>query len=67
MHRSTASLFDYFVGAGKHGWRLGEAERLRSLEVDHQLQFGGLFNALKRKIGLKTKIGIFWSAITPFA
>ena len=28
-------LFDHFVGAGKHGRRHGEAERLGGLEVEH--------------------------------
>ena len=34
------SLFDHLVGAGEHGWRDGEAERLRGLEIDHQFVLG---------------------------
>src|SRR6516165_7968889 len=39
-----AHLFDHLVGADeKRGWDR-ESERLGSLEVDNQLEFGGLFD-----------------------
>ena len=37
--QQIAPLFDHFVGAGEHRWRHVEAERLRSLEVDHGFVF----------------------------
>src|SRR4051812_24893925 len=40
--------FDDLVGAGEERLRHGEAERLRGLEVDYQLEFGRL---LDRQIG----------------
>src|ERR1700692_955288 len=36
---SRARLFDHLVGGYKKGLRHPEAERLRGLEVDHQLEF----------------------------
>src|SRR5690348_1576427 len=42
------SSLDHFVGTGEERLRHGEAERRRSLEVDHQLEFGRL---LDRQIG----------------
>ena len=41
-------LFDHFVGAGKHGRRHGEAERLGGLEVEHHFV---LVRCLHRQIG----------------
>src|SRR6516162_11689654 len=43
-----ARLFDEFIGTGKQrGWHF-QAERLRSLEVDHQLVLG---RRLHRQVG----------------
>jgi len=48
MHCSTpAFLFDHLVGASEHARWHFDAERLGSLEVDHQLVLGWL---LDRKI-----------------
>ena len=38
------SLFDQLVCDGEHARRNGEAERLGGLEVDHELEFGGLYD-----------------------
>jgi hypothetical protein len=46
--QQTASLFDHLVGAGKQRRWHGEAERLRSLEIDDELKSGG---KLYRQIG----------------
>jgi len=35
--QQTAQLFDHLVGTSKERQRYGDAERLGSLEVDHQL------------------------------
>src|SRR5882672_7599161 len=42
--RRTRSSFDYPVGAGQEGWWDRQAERLRGLEVDDELQLGGLLD-----------------------
>jgi len=42
--QQTASLFDHLVGGREHSGRHGEAERLRGLEVDDQLELGGLLH-----------------------
>src|SRR6476659_5870293 len=46
---STPSLND-LVGAGEQRWRHVEAERPRSIEVDHQLEFGRLQNRQVRRL-----------------
>ena len=46
--QQIASLFDHLVGAGNKRQRHGEAERLRGLEVDHQLVLGW---CLHRQVG----------------
>src|SRR5215203_1665576 len=45
---SKWSLFDHLVGASEQRGRHRKAKRLRGLEVDKKLKFGGLLN---RKIG----------------
>jgi hypothetical protein len=39
MHRSKLQLFDHLVGAGEHGRRNVDAQRLRGLEVDQEVEF----------------------------
>src|SRR4029078_8624264 len=48
MRRSKRLLFDHLVGAGEKRWRDVDAELFRRLEIDYQLEFGGLHN---RKVG----------------
>jgi hypothetical protein len=43
--------FDDLVGSGKDRWRDGEAELLRGLQVDHQLERRGLLNRQIRQLG----------------
>jgi hypothetical protein len=40
--RTFSTLFDHLVGGHLHDHGHREAERLRRLEVDHELEFGGL-------------------------
>src|SRR4029079_8400974 len=51
-----ARLFDHLVGAGEQCRRDVKAKALRGLEIDHQLEFGGLFDG---------KIGRFGPAPNP--
>jgi hypothetical protein len=46
--QQRASLFDHLVGASEQGERHGDAERLRPLQVDNQLDLGRL---LHRQVG----------------
>src|SRR5438477_13134160 len=47
-HFARAASFDHLVGGGLQGEREREPERLRRIEIDHQLELGGL---LDRKLG----------------
>ena len=42
LSAACGNSFDHLVGAREQRWRNIEAERLRGLEVDHQLEFGRL-------------------------
>jgi hypothetical protein len=42
MHRSKTASLDHLVGDGKYSWRNCKAERLRGLEMNHQLEFSRL-------------------------
>src|SRR5882724_2458815 len=42
--RSSPTLLDHLVRLEENGWGNGEAEGLGGLEVDHQLEFGGLLH-----------------------
>jgi hypothetical protein len=50
-------LFDHRVGGGQQRLRNGETERLRGLEIDDEIEFGGLQD---RKVG-----GLFAFQNTP--
>ena len=41
-------LFDHLVGAGEHGRRHIEVERLGGDQIDDEIEFGGLFD---REVG----------------
>ena len=42
--RTRKISLDHLVGADYDRWRNGEAERLGGQEIDHQLEFAGLFD-----------------------
>ena len=42
--QQIASLFDHLIGTSKQRWRHGEAECLGGLEIDGQLELGGLLD-----------------------
>jgi hypothetical protein len=42
--QQTSPLFDHLVGAREERRRDFEAERLRGLEVDHEVKFRGLLD-----------------------
>src|SRR5712691_3892114 len=44
-------LLNYFIRAPKQRWRDRQPERLGSLEVDHQLELGGLFDGQVGELG----------------
>jgi hypothetical protein len=41
---ATRGLFDHLVRAGQHCRRHGQAKRLRSFEIDQQIELGGLLD-----------------------
>jgi hypothetical protein len=42
QQRKWPTLFDHLVGSGEHGRRHGKAEGPSGLEIDDQLELGGL-------------------------
>jgi hypothetical protein len=38
--QQTTPLFDHLVGAGEQSWRHGQTKRLRSDQVDDQIELG---------------------------
>jgi hypothetical protein len=51
QQRTCRHSFNHFVGPGKQGWRYCKAERLRSLEVDNELEFSRLGDRQVRRVG----------------
>jgi hypothetical protein len=50
QERTSARLFEHLVGASEqHRWHV-EAQRLRGIEVDYQLEFGRLLNWQEAKL-----------------
>jgi hypothetical protein len=68
--KKSADLFDHFVGCGEQPARDFKPRRFRSLEVDDQLEFGGLHNrqiggllALENPADIKASLAIgIWDA-----
>ena len=57
QERPWRRLFDHLISACEHGWRHGEAEGLRSFEIDHQLIFGrSLHGQICRLLALENAI-----------
>src|ERR1700756_2197380 len=60
-----AHLFDHLVGSGKKSARHRDADCFGGLEVDHQVEFGGLHDrqiarlgSLQNSAGIKTKLTV---------
>src|SRR5437764_8993589 len=49
--------FDNLVRAGEEGLRYGQAERLGGLQVDDQLEIGGLFDRQFSRVGTFEDLG----------
>src|SRR5205085_7312252 len=47
----VTALFDHLVGEREQFWRYGQAERVRSLEIDHEIELGRLLNRQVRGLG----------------
>ena len=57
--QQTASLFDQFVGAAEKRQRHGKAERLGGLEIDDQLDVGGLLHRqIRGLLALENAAGV---------
>src|SRR5262249_49199287 len=58
MNESASSL-DHLVGAGKHGCRNVETQRLRGLEIDRQLELGRcLYGKVSRLLAFEDAIDV---------
>ena len=57
--RQGTSLFDHLVGSHLHDQRHGKIEPLGGLEVDHELEFGGLHDwQVGRFLALEDAAGV---------
>src|SRR4051812_43183128 len=50
MRFNKVILFDHLVGADEHCRWHDDTERLGSLQIDHQFEFGGLFGRQVRRL-----------------